>query len=175
MRKIILAGYLLISSFVLTAQDNAFPGNFIGHWKGKLSWMRPGKPTQEFTMQLKIMAVKDSSNQYQWRMSYGDSSKDERPYILKAVNIKNNHWQIDEQNGIVLDNYVAGNCLQGSFMVMGNTIIDNYCIENGRMSVEFFSFKTSDKTVTGKGTSESPAVESYRMGGYQYGMLEKVK
>lgn len=171
----------LLISLLATAGKNiaqekmpVFPASFTGHWKGKLHWVRAGKATQEFSMQLKITAT-DSADMFTWTIIYGDSSKDERPYILKPVDKTKNHWIIDEQNGIVLDNYVAANCLQGIFTVAGNTILDNYCIENGKMNVQFFAVKMADKTTTGKGTEASPTVDSYRMTGYQYGLLEKVE
>lgn len=154
-------------------QSGHFPHDFLGTWKGKLHWIKAGKPVQEFTMRLSVYAL-DSINLYAWRIEYGDSSNDSRPYVLKPVNIEKQHWAIDENNGIILDNYVAGHCLQGAFTVMGNTIVNNYCLENGRLRVEFFTIKLADKSTSGKGTEESPIVNSYGMGGYQYGWLDKV-
>lgn len=175
--RLIILYFLLFFCFTANvhAQDKRvdFPENFIGHWKGKLNWVRARKATQQFSMQLKI-ARTDSADIYSWTIIYGDSSKDERPYILTPVDKSKNHWIIDERNGIILDNYVAGNCFQGIFTVSGNTILDNYCIEYGKMSVQFFAIKMADKTTTGKGTEDSPTVDSYRMSGYQYGLLEKV-
>lgn len=175
LKKLLLTLCLIVAGYAYAQHNNiSFPGNFIGHWKGKLNWVRAGKPFQQFTMQLKIRASDDSAGMYEWHISYGDSSKDERSYLLKPIDIKNNHWIIDERNGIVLDNYIAGHCLQGSFTVAGNTILNNYCIENGKMKVEFFVIKLGDKKSSGKGTDDSPLVDSYRMSGYQYGMLDKV-
>lgn len=37
------------------------------------------------------------------------------------------------------------NAVHGAFTVQGNTIVDNYTIENGKMKVEFFSIKLEDK------------------------------
>lgn len=171
MKKIMLCCCLVFAEGVCQAQ---FPANFIGEWKGKLQWIVTGKPVQEFTMQLKI-AKRDSLNQYSWKIIYGDNDKDIRPYTLRAIDTAKNHWVIDEHNGIVLDNYVAGNCLQGSFTVLKNTIVDNYCIEDGKMKVQFFSIKQEEKNISGKGNEESPLVSSYRMAGYQHGWLEKVR
>lgn len=151
-----------------------FPESFLGEWKGKIQWIVTGKPVQEFSMQLRV-AVTDSANRYKWYISYGDSGKDVRPYMLNLVDESKNHWVIEEGNGINLDNYVAGNCLQGAFTVMNNTIVNNYCIENGKIKVEFFTIKLADKKTSGKGTDESPMVDSYRMAGYQYGLLEKLR
>ncbi len=123
--------------------------NFCGHWRGELFWNRPGKPTQKFSMQLKISKT-DTAGHYTWQIIYGDSSKDIRSYTLRALNAEAGHWVIDEKNGIILDNYLAGNCLSGSFTVMSNTIVNNYCLENGKLSVEFVSMKLNDKKTAGK-------------------------
>lgn len=159
----------LFTSPVL-AQEQKGIEQFIGNWKGSIEWNRPGKAKQKFSMQLNIQKA-DSA--YTWQINYGDSGKDIRPYTLKAIDTATGHWAIDEHNGIVLDNYLLANCLSGSFTVMGNTIVNNYCIENGKLKVEFISIKLSDKKTTGKGTEDSPAVESYRITGHQQGWLQK--
>jgi hypothetical protein len=151
-----------------------FPETFIGNWKGKMQWMVAGKPSQTFTMQLRIQPS-DSAGQYTWQIIYGDSGKDNRPYILKPVDTAKGHWVVDERDGILLDSYVHGNCIQGAFTVQGNTIIDNYCVENGQMQVEFFSIKLGDKKQSGKGTAETPLVDSYRISSYQKGILKRIK
>jgi hypothetical protein len=151
-----------------------FPQSFIGNWKGKLQWMVNGKPTQTFTMQLRIQPT-DTANQYTWQIIYGDNNTDNRPYILKPIDTAKGHWAVDENNGIILDSYVHGNCIHGAFTVQDNTIVDNYCLENGKLRVEFLSIKLSDKKQSGKGTDDSPVVDSYRVSSYQIGVLRRVK
>ena len=155
------------------AQDPVFPKSFIGNWKGKLQWFVAGKPVQEFTMQLRIQPT-DSARQYTWQIDYGDDNKDNRPYLLKPIDTSKGHWIVDERDGIILDSYVHGNCIHGAFTVQGNTIVDNYCIENGKMKVEFFNVKLTDKNQSGKGTDETPYVDSYRFGSYQTGVLNRI-
>lgn len=156
------------------AQEGAFPKPFIGNWKGQLQWLVAGKPAQTFTMQLKIQPT-DSANQFTWQIIYGDDNKDNRPYFLKPIDTSKGHWVVDERDGIVLDSYVHGNSIHGAFTVQGNTIVDNYRVENDTMFVEFFSIKLNDKNTTGKGTEETPYVDSYRMGGYQIGILTRMR
>lgn len=172
--RIVLTIFSCLLFTLATAQKTAFPESFIGKWKGKLQWMVAGKPTREFSMQLNIQPA-DSAGQYTWQIIYGDGNKDNRPYLLKPVDTAKNHWVIDERDGILLDSYVFGNCIQGAFTVTDNTIVDNYCIENGKMKVEFFTIKLADKNQSGKGTEDVPYVNSYRIAGYQAGILEKVK
>jgi hypothetical protein len=154
--------------------DAVFPKCFIGNWKGQLQWMVNGKPTQTFTMQLRIQST-DSVNQYSWQIIYGDENKDNRPYILKPVDTTKGHWIVDENDGIILDSYVHGNAIHGAFTVQGNTIVDNYKVENDKMYVEFFSIKLGDKKQSGKGTGDTPFVDSYKISSYQTGVLTRVK
>lgn len=173
MRKLIGLIIAVILTGDIHAQNSSFPQSFAGNWKGKLQWIVTGKPTQEFTMQLKVFPS-DTASQYTWQIIYGDDNKDNRPYLLRSVDTVKGHWVIDEKDGILLDSYVHGNCLQGAFTVSGNTIVDNYCIEDGKLKVEFFSIKLGDKKQSGKGTEDVPYVDSYRISSYQTGVLTKM-
>jgi hypothetical protein len=167
--------FIIFGMFYIAAhaQQGNFPGNFIGKWTGKLQWMTEGKPMEEFNMQL-IIEPADTSGQYTWRIIYGDEGKDNRPYLLKPVDTAKGHWVVDEGDGIVLDNYVHGNAIHGAFTVLGNTVIDNYKIEHGNLIVEFLSIKLADKKTSGRGTEDTPFVDSYKITSYQTGVLHKV-
>lgn len=156
------------------SQAKQFPIDFIGNWKGQIEWRRNGKPSQQFSMQLKIQPT-DSIGQYTWQIIYGDDNKDKRPYILKPVDTAKGHWVVDENDGILLDSYVHGNAMHGAFTVNDNTIVDNYVVENGKMRVEFFSIKMNNKKQSGKGTEETPFVDSYPVVSYQAGILTKLQ
>lgn len=177
LKKLVLYISVLCSMNDLQAQTRKeplpFPFSFVGNWKGKLQWMVSGKPDQEFSMQLKIHPA-DTAGQYTWRIIYGDAELDDRHYLLKPVDSTRGHWAIDERDGIILDSYVHGNAFHGAFTVQGNTIIDNYKLENGKLYVEFFTVRLNDMKTSGKGTEETPFVNSYRIGGYQSGVLLKV-
>ncbi|MBK6633263.1 MAG: hypothetical protein IPG38_02120 [Chitinophagaceae bacterium] len=125
-------------------------------------------------MRLNIQPA-DTTGQYNWQIIYGDDNKDQRPYLLRPVDKTKGYWVIDEKDGIILDSYVHGNSLHGAFTVQGNTIVDNYKIIDGRMHVEFFSIKLDDKKRSGKGTTETPFVDSYNISSYQTGILLKVR
>jgi hypothetical protein len=175
MSKIIAVSiFVLLCGTCFGQNQKAFPLSFIGKWKGKLEWRVAGKPTQTFTMQLNILPT-DTANQYTWQIIYGDNGKDNRPYLLKPIDTTKGHWIVDERDGIILDSYIHGNCVHGAFTVQGNTIVDNYCVTGNKMNVEFFSIKLADKKQSGKGTDDTPFVDSYRVGSYQVGVLTKLK
>jgi hypothetical protein len=155
-------------------REPSFPQDFVGNWKGKLQWFVNGKTTQTFSMQL-IIQPADSAMTYTWQIIYGDKGQDNRPYLLKPVDTAKGHWIIDERDGIILDSYIHGSSLHGAFTVQGNTIVDNYTVDKGKMQVEFFSIKLDDKTISGKGTEAVPLVNSYKISSYQKGVLVKMR
>lgn len=163
----------LVSTQAQHATATSFPQAFVGHWKGQLNWQRGGAAIQTFPMQLIIKAVSDSN--YTWQIIYGDQQQDNRPYILKPVKPAVGHWQVDEQNGIILDSYVFDHSFTGAFTVQGNTIVDKYTVRGDSMDVEFLSIQLDKKTRSGTGTEESPFVDSYRIGSLQWGTLIKQK
>jgi hypothetical protein len=147
---------------------------FIGTWKGKLTWYVSGKPRRSFDMQLRILPA-DTTLTYTWQISYGKLGKDERPYLLRAVDTAKGHWVIDERNGIVLDSYLHGNSFTGAFTIQGKTIVDHYEVTGNQMRVSFYSFAGDTKTTTGKGNDDVPLVDSYRVTGFQTGLLTRAK
>jgi hypothetical protein len=174
-KQFIIALCLLLATHLLAQTKTAsrFPEDFIGNWAGELEWHLTGKPVQKVHMELIIRPSKDSAGQYSWNLIYGSASSDNRPYILKAVDTSNGHWQIDEVNGIILDQFWIAHRFIGSFTVGNSTIVNNYWIENGQLMVEFISYVARPLATTGKGTNDSPKVDSYTIRSYQKAALSR--
>ncbi len=160
----------------VAAKAQNFPADFIGNWKGEISWFQQGKKEpKKFSMQLRIQPA-DTAGQYTWQIIYGDKeATDNRPYIIKPIDTARGHWIVDERNGIFLDQYWAGNKMTGAFSVSGSTIVNSYWIENGKLQVEFISMPSAPLARTGLGTEDSPHVDTYNVKSYQRGILSKVK
>ncbi len=166
---------LLTAGLSVTAksQSTSFPQSWEGNWKGELEWYKTGKAEpQKVNMELRIQPA-DIPGTFTWQIIYGSAIEDNRPYTLIAKDSTKTHWVIDENNGIVLDQYWVGNKFCGAFTVMGNTIVNNYWMENDKLMIEFYSIGTKPIATTGKGTDESPAVDSYRIGSYQKAVLTR--
>jgi hypothetical protein len=154
------------------AQPGNFPKAWEGNWKGELEWYRTGKAEpQKVNMELRIHPTDSAA--WTWQIIYGKETEDNRPYQLIQKDTAGVHWVIDEKNGIVLDQYWVGNKFSGAFTVMNNTILNNYWMEKDKLMIEFFSLGAKPVTTTGKGTEESPAVDSYRIGSYQKAVLKR--
>jgi hypothetical protein len=175
-----MKGFILLMAFIANtviafSQDKpVFPNDYIGKWKGTLEWFRAGNPQpQQVNMELYILPSKDTAGQYSWHLIYGSVTQDSRPYLLKSVDSAKIHWVIDELNGIVLDQYWIGNRFIGSFTVGNSTIVNSYYLANGNMIVEFISYQAKPLVKTGKGTEDSPFVDSYATRGFQRAVLKK--
>lgn len=163
----------LTTNFLSNAQSAHFPSSFIGNWQGELEWYKNGKTEpQKVKMELRIQST-DTKGRFTWNIIYGAATEDNRPYTLISKDSSGIHWVIDENNGIVLDQYWIGNKFSGVFTVMGNTIVNSYWIEGDKLYAEFYSYAAKPVATTGKGTDESPAVDSYKVGSYQSAVLKR--
>ena len=164
--------FLLSFSFSTNAQQ-PFPQSWQGKWRGQLKWYKTGKTEpQEVNMELRIRPT-DSINVWVWQIIYGDATKDNRPYFLSCKDSAGVHWQINENNGIILDQFFIANKLSGAFTVQNSTIINNYWMEDDKLMVEFYSISAKPIATTGSGTKDSPSVDSYKVGSYQKAVLLK--
>lgn len=172
MKSLLILVFLLIASIV---QAQSFPYTFMGHWKGELLWYQQGKKApQRQAMQL-IIQPTDTANNFTWQLRYGNKNEDTRPYLLKPIDTAKGHWVIDEQNGILLDQYLIGPKLCGGFTVSGTTLTNCYWIERNKLVIEFLSLSAKDKTTSGGRGRDIPYVDSYPVKAYQKAILTKVK
>lgn len=173
--KCIISIFAFIISITSAGQSKQFPLNWTGNWKGELEWYKTGNEVpQKVNMELRIQPT-DISGTFTWQIIYGSANEDIRPYLLISKDTANIHWVIDENNGIVLDQYWVANKFCGAFTVQNSTIINNYWMENNQLIVEFYSLSAKPVAITGKGTEESPKVESYKIGSYQKAVLQRTK
>ncbi|HVF96606.1 MAG TPA: hypothetical protein VM871_04765 [Flavisolibacter sp.] len=174
MRTLFFALCLFAFTFFASGQTS-FPQSFLGHWQGTLLWYQAGKTTpQKVPMQL-IVRPADSANTFTWQIIYGDKGQDNRPYVLKPVDTVKGHWQINEGNGIVLDQYLVGGRFTSGFTVQNTTIVDSYWRVGKTLVVEFHSLSAKPVATTGNGTEESPKVDSYGVKGFQRAVLYRKK
>jgi len=169
MKSVALAIVLLISSTVFS--QSGFPAGWQGNWKGELLWYNgPGKDPKKVKMELRIQR---GDTAWTWQLIYGSPVEDNRPYSLFAVDPVKGHWAIDEHNGIILDQFFLADRLSGAFTVAGSTIFNSYEIKGDSMIVEFSTLQAKPLASTGKGTEESPKVDSYGVRSFQRGVLRR--
>jgi hypothetical protein len=161
----------LLFSLSAGAQSNSFPQSWIGNWKGELLWYTgAAKEPKKINMELRIQPS-DSAHKFSWQLIYGSATEDNRPYTLIAKDTAKGHWVIDENNGIVIDQFLIANKFCGAFTVQTSTIVNNYWLEDGKSYVEFYSISAKPINTTGKGDKEIPFVDSYHVKSYQKAVL----
>ncbi len=101
-------------------------------------------------MQLSIQPT-DSAHEFSWHMIYGSPTQDSRPYTLIAKDTAKGHWTIDENNGIIIDQYFIAGRLTSMSTVQTSTIVNSYWIENGQLHAEFITMYAKPIATTGKG------------------------
>jgi hypothetical protein len=176
MKRIIsLFLFTILLSCSINAQSSSFPQSWVGNWKGELQWYKTGEPEpKKVNMELKIQPT-DSINIWSWQIIYGSVTEDNRPYKLILKDSSGIHWAIDENNGIILDQYWVANKFCGAFTVQNNTIVNSYWMEKDELVVEFYSIGAKPAATTGKGTEDSPQVDCYKIGSYQKAVLKRTK
>lgn len=171
--KLIVIIPATLASVSVAAQPRSFPKEWEGNWKGELQWYKTGKDEpQKINMELRIHSA-DLLNTWTWQIIYGSESQDNRPYNLIQKDTSGIHWAIDENNGIILDQYWVGNKFSGAFTVQNSTIINSYWMERKKLIVEFYNISAKPVAVSGNGTEDSPKVDSYKMGSYQKAVLTR--
>jgi hypothetical protein len=171
LRKTLLISFFLLFTGFLSAQ--AFPDRFIGHWKGKLDIYQGPKLAQTISVALEVFPA--DSGRYDWVITYGDSGKDIRRYMLIPVDTAKGHWAIDEKDGIVLDIFVTGKKFTSTFAVMGSAVQVCYWKEGEELLMEIWSFNEKPDHKSGLGTEEVPEVNVYKFSGYHFARMQKQK
>lgn len=121
-----------------------FPEDWKGVWAGKCSNTGPAGQQTYAPVEMRLTILpKGQTGTWQWQIEYkGGATNQVRDYTLKAVDAAKGQWLIDEQNGILLDNFsVTGTLLEEAFSV-GNTLIfgRHQLLDAHNLKVELASF-----------------------------------
>lgn len=119
---LVLFLFLLLGSQTLSAQKeiiNEFPKSYLGKWKGSLEIMDvKGQLINEVEMQFSLIPLEEYK--WTWLMEYPKHEpKIEKNYLLIQDNNYSHNFFIDENNGIILNQFWTGNRLTGSYHLDG--------------------------------------------------------
>lgn len=170
----------------LAAQDARdtlphFPADFTGVWVGELKVYTIEGFRQSVPMELQILPVDDST--YTYTIIYGeDREAGKRPYLLRAGKDGPHHWVVDEDNGILLDNFYVGGILNGPFSIMGTSLFAHlerrgehlyYAITSGPEDV-YRSSKATEEAAAEVDTDEPEIrVETFKISNQQSALLRR--
>lgn len=152
LKKVAVGLSFIFSTVVLHAQSappDSFPASWAGRWVGELHIYNAAGKSESVPMQLHILAT-DSAQLFTWTLIYGsDTTAGARPYLLRPVDSATGKYQIDEQNGILLDTYLLGGKLYSRFEVLDNLLLTTLEKTGDQISFETISGEMEPASVTG--------------------------
>lgn len=145
-----------------------------GKFTGDLIATNLDNKVSDIYMELHIELQLDYT--YKWTIMYGeDSTRKEKKYILKPDG--NNHFILDEQNGIELHMSHSNNTITSVFEVQGNLLHVKYSLSKKGILYELTS--SNEKKTTGgrqdDNGGEIPEVYSYKTSAFQSAFLKRIK
>lgn len=160
-----------------TTKPASFPQSWFGHWRGEAS-AGDGTRSQTFTTEL-IIAPTDTPDRFNWTLIYdGAAGRQERAYTLITKDAARGLYQIDENNGILLDARHIDGTQYSHFLVQGNRITTRERLEaagtpNERIEVEMIT-TIDDKATSSGGRDDVPEVKSWAAAAIQKATLRRI-
>jgi hypothetical protein len=112
-----------------------------GVWQGKMYMYSFGKIKDSVEVVLSIQKTKDPEA-YQWKTDYLSKKWPiTKNYLLKRIDIEKGWYETDEQNGIVLKDYLIDNKLYSIFETEGMILTSSYTLINDVLVFEVTSGK----------------------------------
>jgi hypothetical protein len=169
--KILFISLLFIGN--LSAQN--IPNGWVGDWYGILEISNPKGQAYKINMELHL-AKTDTANKWTYTIIYDNgSTKDERKYSLIKKDSLSGLYEIDENNGIVINEVQIGNKMFQRFEVMDNMIYGIVTYEKGKITWEIISDNKNLNFKSGNGDEGIPFVITYYPMNYQKAVLTKKK
>lgn len=143
------------------------PLKWHGTWKGSLHIYTGAQVKMELPMSLEIYPI--ASDSLAWIITYySKDSVDRRNYHL-LQGAGQNHFIMDEKNGIFLDAFLNSETLYSDFLVGESRLQILYTHRND--AIEFLVFTTSKEPLKISGGDFK--VETFKQSGFQKALLRK--
>lgn len=173
MRRWILFILAILTSAQLFSQN--IPDDWLGSWYGVLEIRNPKKLVATINMELH-MSKTDTAGRWNYTIVYDDGTqRDERKYTLIKKDSLPGLFEVDENNGIIINEVLIGNRTFQRFKVMDNVIYGITTYEKGKITWELISDNEKISYQSGRGDEESPYVTTYYPTNYQRAVLTKKK
>ncbi len=155
------------------ATEKPFLETVVGHWKGSCDIVAPGSPELLFEVEMeRIVEPTDDPNRYTWQIIYRTPDSEQiRDYSMIIVDEEAGHYQVDENNGIVIDMYYyTPGILTQAFDVGNVRIIGHETYKGRRLNLQLIASGLEPATISG---TEDFVVSSYPFFTNQYCQLKK--
>ena len=136
-------------SLPAAARQAGLPPSWDGVWKGTATLVWASGKAEEAAMELHVSPFAGGAAKT-WKVVYVFADRREvRDYEIRpAEGAGAGRLVIDEKNGSLLNNYLAGETLYSRFTVNGNLVTTRFELRGDRMDVELTMFDVSKPRVT---------------------------
>lgn len=167
--------YILIicfSTLVNSQENKQFPNDFFGVYKGKLE-ISNANGSQSIDMEFHLLPS-DTIGKYHYTIIYkSDKINQERKYTLIEKNKTKGQYIVDENNGILLNAFLANNTLYSIFEVQGNLLTTTEHFFNEYMDFEIMFGKKENAEISNENSEDKSEVTSYPISTIQKARLYK--
>ena len=135
---------VLVGQKALVAQ--VFPEDFVGSYYGTLSIASDTREAREIPMEFHLKAT-DTLQRYTYTLVYAGQA---RNYNLIEIDKETGRYQVDENNGIILDTRFSHNTLFSFFEVEDNFLSSRLAFQGDSLHFEILFTPTPKKVETGE-------------------------
>src|SRR3712207_1609012 len=131
--RLLTAAALLFYNFSMPrAQQAGLPASWDGVWKGQLTLVWATGKVEPASMELHVGPLPDGrSNSWKIVYDFGDRREVRDCEIGPAEGGGAGRLLVDEKNGFLIDNYLAGDALYSRFAINGNLVTARFELRGG--------------------------------------------
>lgn len=172
-RLLAASALLLCGSATAGAQQSGLPAAWDGVWKGQTTLVWASGKTEPAAMELHVGPLPGGRGK-RWKVVYEFAGRREvRDYEIAPAEAGGaGRLLIDEKNGFLIDNYLAGDALYSRFTINGNLVTTRFELRGGALEVELTMFDAASPRRT-KLTGGSFEVASFSPKYVQRGTLRR--
>jgi hypothetical protein len=169
------------------SKDFKFPYDWLGSYEGKMLWYAGNNKKAEISIRIEISITEDP-NRLHWKTTYDSTAAVPKKIVKDYFLISNdslgkNHFILDENNGIFIDQILIDNTLYSSFEILSDVqngrsnhlISVDRLVDKNQLYHEVISYKSPDRKSGDIGESKGYTIKSSSVINTQKAVLYRVK
>jgi hypothetical protein len=169
------------------SKDFKFPDDWLGSYEGKMLWYAGNNKKAEIPIRIEISITEDP-NRLHWKTTYDSTAAVPQKIVKDYFLISNdslgkNHFILDENNGIFIDQILIDNTLYSSFEIFSDVqngrsnhlISIDRLVDKNQLYHEVISYKSPDRKSGDIGESKGYTIKSSSVINTQKAVLYRVK
>jgi hypothetical protein len=169
------------------SKDLKFPDDWIGSYEGKMFWYAGNNKKAEIPIRIEISKTEDPKRLH-WKTTYDSTEAVPKKivkdyYLISNDSLGKNHFILDENNGILINQILIDNTLYSSFEILSDVqnVSSNHLlsidrlVDKNQLYHEVISCKSPDRKSGDIGESKGYIVKSSSLINTQKATLYRVK